>query len=336
MPRPHTAMRKIRDVLRLILGEGLSVRQVGASLQIPRTTVCDYVRRARAVGLGWPLPEDLDDAALEARLFASAAPVQHPRPEPDWQKVHIELRRPHVTLMLLWLEYKETFPDGYAYSQFCEHYRHWRRHLDVVMRQHHKAGEKMFVDFPGRTIPIYDERCGEVVFCAELFVSALGASGYLFAEAVRSQQLHCWISAHVHAFAYYGGCPAIVTPDNLRSAVTRPHRYEPDINATYQEMAAHYGVGIVPARSYKPRDKAKAEAGVLLAERWIMARLRNERFTTLAEANARIRELLEWINAGRSRRSTAPGRPCSRLSTARPCARFHQSPTSSPPGAAPG
>jgi len=218
------------------------------------------------------------------------------RPLPDWQKVHLELRRPHVTLMLLWHEYKETFPDGYAYSQFTELYRRWHRHLDVVMRQEHKAGEKLFVDFPGSRIPIYDDKTGEVCFEAELFVAALGASSYLYVEAVRSQQLAHWVSAHVHALEFYGGAPAIVVCDNLRSGVTRPHRYEPDVNATYQEMAAHYQMAILPARSYRPRDKAKAEAGVLLAERWIIARLRHERFVSLAEANLAIASLLEWIN----------------------------------------
>ncbi len=295
MPRPHISMRKIRDALRL-KQEGLSLRDVAASLQMPFTTVGDHLRRAKAAGLGWPLPEGLDDDALEALLFATAALPAAARPLPDWEKVHIELRRPHVTLMLLWLEYKEALPDGYAYSQFCERYKRWRRGVDVVMRQEHKAGEKLFVDFPGRRIPIYDERTGEVAFEAELFVAVLGASSYLFAEALRSQELLHWVTGHVHAFEAMDGCPAIVVCDNLRSGVTRPNRYEPDVNATYQEMAAHYGVAVIPARSYKPRDKAKAEAGVLLAERWIMARLRDAHFTSLGEANVEIGRLVEWVN----------------------------------------
>ncbi|MHB1535295.1 MAG: IS21 family transposase [Acidimicrobiales bacterium] len=290
-------MRKVRDVLRLSLKEGLSLRRVAASLEVPHTTVADHVRRAKAAGLSWPLPEGLDDDALEALLFSSPAPSPaQGRPLPEWNKVHIELRRPHVTLMLVWLEYKEAFPDGYAYSQFCELYRRWRARIDVVMRQQHKAGEKLFVDFPGRRIPIYDERSGALAFEAELFVAVLGASGYLFAEVLRSQELLHWVAGHVHAFEAMGGCPAIVVCDNLRSGVSRPNRYEPDVNATYAEMAAHYGVAVIPARSYKPRDKAKAEAGVLLAERWIMARLRNERFTSLGEANLKIRLLVEWVN----------------------------------------
>lgn len=297
MPRPHISMRKIRDALRLSLGEGLSLRHTAASLQMPFTTVGDHLRRAKAAGITWPLPEGFDDDALEALLFATAAPPAATRPLPDWAKVHVELRRPYVTLMLLWIEHKEAFPDGHSYSQFCELYRRWRRGVDVVMRQDHKAGEKLFVDFPGHRIPIYDPKTGELAFEAELFVAVLGASSFLYAEAVRSQELLHWVSAHVHAFEALGGCPAIVVCDNLRSGVTRPHRYEPDVNATYQDMAAHYGVAVIPARSYKPRDKAKVEAGVLLAERWIMARVRNERFTDLAEANVEIARLAEWMNA---------------------------------------
>jgi transposase len=260
------------------------------------TTVSEYVGRARSAGLSWPLPEGLDDDGLEALLFPSAAPPEQSRPLPDWEKVHAELRRPHVTLMLLWLDYKESHPDGYAYTQFCELYRRWQRHLDVVMRQQHKAGEKLFVDFPGRRIPIYDPETDELAFEAELFVAVLGASGYLYVEALRSQELLHWVTAHVHAFEALGGCPAIVVCDNLRSGVTRPHRYEPDVNATYAEMAEHFGVAIIPTRSYKPRDKAKAEGGVLLVERWIMARLRDERFTSLGEANLAVGSLARWVN----------------------------------------
>jgi transposase len=295
VPRPHIAMRKIREVIRLTLAEGMSLRQVSASLGVPPTTLAEHVRRIRDAGLTWPLPADLDDDALEAMLFAQPGPRPEARPVPDWPKVHLELRRKGVTLMLLWHEYKQTFPDGYAYSQFSEHYRAWKLHLDVVMRQEHKAGEKMFVDFPGQTVPIYDRR-GQVAMKAELFVAALGASGFLHCELFPSQELLHWVTAHVHAFSAFNGCPAIVVCDNLRSGVTRPHRYEPDVNASYSEMAAHYRVAIMPARSYKPRDKAKAEGGVLLAERWVMARLRDRHFTSLAEANEAIAELVAWLN----------------------------------------
>ena len=296
MPRPHISMRNIRELLRLCLGEHLSLRKAAASLQMPLTTVREHLQRARAAGISWPLPEGLDDDGLEAMLFPKGPATASVRPTPEWKKVHVELRRPHVTLMLLWIEYKEANPDGYAYSQFCELYRRFRRSVDLVMRQEHKAGERLFVDFPGARIPICDERTGEVLFEAELFVAVLGASSYLYAEAVRSQELLYWVTAHVHTFEALGGVPEICVCDNLRSGVTRPNRYEPEVNATYVEMAAHYNVAIIPARSYKPRDKAKAEGGVLLAERFIIARLRNDRFTSLSELNVEIARLVTWIN----------------------------------------
>ncbi|TAM56149.1 MAG: IS21 family transposase [Chloroflexota bacterium] len=296
MPRPRTAMRKIRDVLRLTFAERLSRRQVSAAVGVPFTTVCEYVQRAGQAGLSWPLPEGLDDEALEARLFVKAAPPVQLRPQPDWQYVHQELRRPGLTLMLLWLEYKERFPDGYQYSQFCRHYREWQRHLDVVMRQEHRAGEKLFVDFAGQRIPVYDRESGMLRFEAELFVAVLGASNYMYAEAFASQELPHWIAGHVHTFEFLAGCPQIVVCDNLRAGVRRAHRYEPGLNATYQEMAAHYGVAIIPARPRKPRDKAKVEAGVLIAERWIMARLRHRTFFELGELNVAVRDLLARVN----------------------------------------
>lgn len=298
MPRPRLDMRKVRDILRLAEGQGLSIRQTAASLGIPVMTVSNQLRRTRQAGVGWPLPEGMTDADLEARLFSRPPiPPSESRPLPDWNYVHRELRRPGVTLMLLWMEYKETHPEnGYGYSQFCLRYRAWQRHLDVVMRQEHRAGEKLFVDFPGQTLPIYERGSGEVALQAELFVAVLGASSYLYAEAVVSQDRQSWIQAHVGCFEALGCLPQIVVPDNLASAVKKAHRYEPDLNASYQEMAAHYQVAIIPARPRKPRDKAKAEAGVLLAERWILARLRNRRFYSLAEVNAEIAKLVAWLN----------------------------------------
>lgn len=297
MPRPRIAMRKIREVLRLALGEELSRRQVSAASGVPLTTVNDYLRRAAAADLKWPLPGDLDDAGLEALLYPPVVPSVVTRPVPDWGRVHKELRRKSVTLQLLWLEYREAHPDGYGYSQFANLYRAWRGQVDVTMRQSHKAGEKLFVDFPGETVPVHDRCTGEVALRAELFVAVLGASNWLYAEAFPSQELLYWVTAHVHCFEAMAGCPAIVVCDNLRSAVTRPHRYEPDVNATFAEMAAHYGIAVIPARAYKPRDKAKAESGVLIAERWIIARLRDRRFYSLAEANAAIAACAAEINA---------------------------------------
>ena len=255
MPRPHTTMRKVREILRLRWEEQLSLRAVASAVAMPHATVALYEKRAAEAGLSWPL-EGIDDEALENLLFAPPAPPT--REHPDFAYLQRELRHKGVTLQLLFDEYREVHPDGYAYSQFCKLYRQWRRHLDVVMRQDHLAGEKLFVDFPGLTIPIYDEATMAVSFRAELFVAVLGASNYFFAEALRSQELEHWVNAHAHCFTFLGGVPAIVVSDNLKSAVTRASRYEPDLNATFQEMAAHYGIAIIPARPYKPRDKACA------------------------------------------------------------------------------
>ena len=254
MPRPRCDMRKIREVLRLTFGEGMSRRQVAAATGVPVMTASGYIRRATLAGLSWPLPDDLDDVALESALFPPTAPSSVARAQPDFAYVHAELKKKAVTLMLLWIEYREEHPDGYGYSQFCEGYRSWRRKVDVVMRQSHRAGEKLFVDFPGMTIPIYDAKTGEVAMRAELFVAVLGASSYLYAEAFPSQALIWWVAAHVHTFEFLGGCPAICVCDNLKSGVTRPHRYEPEVNRTFAEMAAHYSVAVIPTRSYKPRD----------------------------------------------------------------------------------
>jgi transposase len=298
MPRPRVDMRKIREVIRLSQGEGLSQRLTSVASGVPQTTVHDYLVRAAAAGLKWPLPEDLDDAGLEALLYPPARPSRTPRPVPDWQKVHREKKgHKNVTLELLWVEYREAHPDGYGYSQFANLYRSWRNGIDVTMRQVHPPGEKLFVDFPGDTFPIYDSATGEVALNAQLFVAVLGASSYIYAEAFASQKLADWVTAHVHCFEALGGCPRIVVPDNLRSGVTTPDRYEPDPNATFDEMAAHYGVAIIPARPYRPKDKAKAEGGVLLAERWIIARLRGRKLTSLGEANAAIAGCTAEINA---------------------------------------
>jgi len=296
VPRPRAAMRKIREALRLCLAEGLSPRQAGIATGLPRTTVRRYVERAAEVGLGWPLPPDLDDRALEERLYGRAAPPPtEQRPIPDWPLVHRELRRKSVTLALTWAEYRAGCPDGFGYTWFTQHYRAWAGRLDVVLRQDHRAGEKLFLDFAGQTIPITDPLTGEI-WQAQLFVAVLGASNYTYAEALPSQELPHWLGAHVRAFEFMGGAPAILVPDNLKAGVIRAHRYEPILNASYAELAAHYSCAIIPARPYKPRDKAKVEQGVLVAERWIAAALRNRTFFSLAEANRAIRERLAWLN----------------------------------------
>ena len=289
-------MRKIREYLRLRFEAGLSARQVAASLQVSRSSVGEYDRRFAASGLSWPLPEALSDRELERRLFPPPPAVAaDTRVVPDWAAVHRELRRPGVTLMLLWEEYRAAHPEGFGYSWFCKRYEAWSGSLDVVMRQTHRAGEKLFVDYAGHTVEVVDPGSGEIR-TAQIFVAVLGASNYTYAEATWSQGLSDWIGSHVRAFAYFDGVPAILVPDNLRSGVSKAHRYEPDLNPTYLELANHYGVAVVPARVRKPRDKAKAETGVQLVERWILAALRHRSFFSLSALNTAIAALLERLN----------------------------------------
>ena len=297
MPAKRLSMRKIREVLRLKWGNGMSNRRIAASSGIGRPTVSEYLRRAEEAGLSWPLPDDLDDARLERLLFPPAPdlPAQE-RGIPDWAHIHGELKHKGVTLFLLWQEYRANHPDGYQYSWFCEHYRAWQGKLDMVMRQDHRAGEKLFVDYAGQTVPVIDRATGEIRE-AQIFVAVLGASNYTYAEATWSQSLPDWIGSHVRCLHFLGGIPELVVPDNLRSGVSKAHRYEPDTNPTYQDMASHYGVAVLPARVRKPRDKAKVEGGVLIVERWILAVLRHRQFFSLVELNTVIRELLEKLNA---------------------------------------
>ncbi len=289
-------MRVIREVLRLKLDCGLSDRRIAKTSGLARSTIGEYVRRFQESGLVWPLSVALQDTDLEACLFPPPPSVPGgQRPVPDWPTVHTEMRRKGVTLMLLWQEYKAAHPDGFQYSWFCDTYQAWRQHRDLVMRQTHRAGEKLFVDFCGQTVPITDPKSGEIRQ-VQIFVAVLGASSYTYAEAVETQSLADWIGAHVRAFQFVGGCPQVLVPDNLKSGVAKICQYEPDIQSTYAEMAAHYGVAVVPARVRKPKDKAKVEAGVLLVERWILARLRHRVFCSLTALNRAIAELVEDLN----------------------------------------
>lgn len=289
-------MRKIRETLRLHFDSNLGQRPIARCLNISRTTVSDYLRRALSAGLSWPLPDSMSDSQLHALLFPSAGPVApSERTLPDYVHLHTELKRKGVTLMLLWEEYYAEQPNGYRYSQFCELYRRWSRKLKVSMRQIHKAGEKLFVDYAGHTLPIVNRHTGEISE-AQVFVAVMGASNYTFAEATLSQNLNDWLGSHVRAFEFLGGVPEMVIPDNLKSAVSKPCRYDPELNPSYQDLAEHYGTAVIPARVRKPKDKSKAELGVQVVERWILARLRNQIFFSLAEANAAIRILLEDLN----------------------------------------
>jgi transposase len=290
-------MRKIREVLRLKYDCRLSDRQIAKCTAVARSTVADYLRRFAAAGLRWPLAPDLTESVLESKLFPFLSAVSaDPRPTPDWNEIHTEMRKKGVTLYLLWQEYKANCPDGFQYTWFSQQYRQWQQRCDLVMRQHHRAGEKLFVDYAGQAIPVVDRRTGEIRK-AQIFVAVMGASNYTYAEATWTQSLPDWIGAHIRAFEFMGGVPEVLVPDNLASGVSRASRYEPDINPSYQDMATHYGVAVIPARVRKPKDKAKVEGGVLLVERWILARLRNMQFFSLAELNRAIAALLEALNA---------------------------------------
>ena len=294
MSAPRLPMRKIREVLRLKHERGLTHREVAHACSISIGAVTLYVRRAAAHGWGWPLPDELDNATLEARLFPRAAAIRD-RPPPAFAEIHRELARTGVTLQLLWEEYAQVYPEGYRYSQFCVLYRQWARRLRPSMRQVHRAGEKTFIDFSGKRPTVVDRRTGEVR-SVELFVAVLGASSYTYAEATATQQLPDWVGAHTRMVEYFGGTTALWVPDQLKSAITRSCRYEAGVNRTYEELAAHYEAGVVPARPGKPKDKAVVESAVLVAQRWILARLRDQTFFSLAALNAAIWARLRDLN----------------------------------------
>lgn len=301
-------MRKLREMVRLHLELGLGGRAIARSCGVSPSTASEYLGRIKLARLSWPLPAELDDdAALTRRLFPDEHQPKFNRPQPDFARIHEELRRKHVTKQLLWQEYREQHPDGYSYSQFCEHYARWCAQLSVTMRQEHRAGEKGFVDFSGDGVELVSPESGERQK-VKLFLFVLGASSYTYVEPVLAEDLATWVGCHVRALEYFGGVPGVVVPDNLKAAVRRPDRYEPELNPTYAELARHYGFAVVPARVRKPRDKAKVEAAVLLAERWILAVLRHQHFTSLQQVREAVRPLLEKLNGrvmrklGKSRR----------------------------------
>lgn len=294
MAQVRLSVRKIREVLRLKAEARWSDRQIAAAIGSARSTVQECLRRARAAGIGWPLPAECDEEELVARLYPRAAgPVRYPTP--DFPVIHAELARKGVTRMLLWQEYKARHPDGCQYSAFCRDYEAWLGRQDAVMRFEHAPGEKLFVDYSGLTMSIVDRASGEV-HSAEIFVAALGASNFTYVEASLTQTLADWLAAHVRALEYFGGVTRAIVPDNLKSGVHRACRYEPDLNASYQDFAEHYGVAILPARVRKPRDKAKVEVAVQGIERWILAPLRHCTFFSLGELDAALREQLERYN----------------------------------------
>jgi len=293
-------MRKIIEVLRLH-SLGVSQRQIARVCSIGQSTVSEYLKQSGVAGVHWPDIAGWDEDQILAKLApetttSSASAVQGQLPLPEFAVIREELRSgKHVTLQLLWEEYQSQHPEGYRYSRFCELYQRWRGRQDVVMRQDHRPGEKVFVDYAGTTMTIRDPENGQNRE-AQLFLAVLGASSYTYAELTWTQQETDWIGSHVRAFEFFSGTPEIVVPDNLKSGVTRPCRYEPGINIAYEEMARHYGIAVIPARTYKPRDKAKVEAGVLVAERWILAALRRQTFFSIGAASAAVSELLTRMN----------------------------------------
>lgn len=290
-------MRKIHEILRLYFEAKLRQREIARAANVSQSTVSTYISRAHRARLVWPPPADWNDDQLLGALFPAERPAQaaSTRPQPDFAQVRQQLQQhAELTLELLWQEYREQHPEGYCYSRFCKLYRHWKRTQDVVLRQDHKPGERLFLDWAGATIAIHQPD-GSVQEAA-LFVSALGVSSYTYAEAMPDKRLDSFLRAHRNAFAFYGGCPALLVEDNTKTGVTRPCRYEPDLNPTYQQFARHYGVGVLPTRVRKPRDNAKAESAVQTVQRWIVMRLRQRRFLSLAEANQAIRELLTYLN----------------------------------------
>jgi len=295
--RRELSMRTIRELLRLALSsEKISARDIGRSLRISHPTVKKYVQAINEAGLDWDKIQQMDDEQLKVVLKSSAGRrIDIERPLPDFEWIHQELKKQSVTMYLLWQEYKQVNPTGYEYSQFRKYYYKYVRKIDVTLRQRHKFGESMFVDYAGQTVPIYD-RITSAIAQAQIFVAVLGGSNYTYAEGTADQSLASWTGSHVRSFEYFGGVPERVVPDNLKAGVSKACRYEPDINPTFREMGAYYQTVIMPARVRHPQDKAKVESGVLVVERWILASLRNRKFFSLGELNEAIRELLVILN----------------------------------------
>jgi len=293
-------MRSVKEVLRQKWVLKKSHREVARSLAISAGAVGSVMVRVAELGLSWEAVKELSEEELEQRLYGPRAAPGAQRPLPDPVYIHNERKKTGVTLELLHLEYLEQHPDGYRYTQFCEHYREWCARHRLSMRQVHRGGEKLFVDYSGKKPHLVDPRTGESSE-VELFVAVLGASSYTYAEASATQSGPDWIASHQRTFQYMEGVPGAVVPDQLKSGVTGPCRYEPGVQRTYEEMAQHYGTAVLPARPGKPRDKAKVEVGVQVAQRWLLARLRNQTFFSLAELNERLAELLEELNARRMR-----------------------------------
>jgi transposase len=301
MPAERITMRRVREIVRLRFSAQLTAREIARQSGVPESTVRAAIKRFQSSGLSWPLPEALTDTEFEAALYASSSPRsgQRSRAEPDWAAVHRELKRKHVTLSILWDEYIAQHPGGYCYSRFCQLYRAFAARLPVTMRQSHAAGEKLFVDFAGDGVPVVIDRLTGETRTAQIFVAVMGASNFTYAEAVWTQTLPDFIGPHVSAFEAIGGAPHLIVPDNTKTAIIKSCLYDPSVNRTYADMAVHYDTAILPARPRRPRDKAKAEHGVLLVERWLLGRLRNRTFFSLSDVNAALGAFMKTLNEER-------------------------------------
>lgn len=296
MPTERLSMRKIKEILRLKFEAKLTNRQIGRSLNLSPGTVCRYLQEAIAKGITWPLENEIDEETLEKNIFGPQKQRIARLVAPDWFFIHKELQKKGVTKQLLWEEYSAQHGNNfYRYSQFCLNYRKWQLTQKLSMRQEHKAGEKLFVDYAGKTVPIFSSDSLEI-HNAQIFIGVLPVSNYVFAEATYSQKIADWIGSHVRAFNFLGGVTEIVVPDNLKAAVSKACKYDPDINPTYQQLACDYQFSIIPARPRKPRDKAKVEVSVQIVERWILAKLRNYKFFSLSELNNQIAIFLKDMN----------------------------------------
>ena len=297
MPQERLSVRKIREVIRLHFEARLSNRAVARACQVSNSTVGEYLARTEKAGLSWPLPSGMSDEELNRRLYPEEGTPQPAtdRPMPDWESVHRELSKRGVTLTLLWQEYREKHPNGYGFTQFRVYYQQWNQSHANTMRLPHKAGEEMEVDYAGMTVAITNPETGEISRAA-VFVATLPASSYTYVEIQPSQELPHWLGGHVRAFSFFGGIPQTICPDNLKSGVKSPNRYEPELNPSYQELAEYYHVAVLPARVRKPRDKAHVENSVQNVERWVLAPLRNRTFFSVAEANHAIEPLVQALN----------------------------------------
>ena len=295
MAQERISMRKIKEALRLYYEAKVSQNNIAKVIGISRHSTQQYLLRFRASKISWPLPGDIGEEELENRLFPRGNKLPGKRPKLDYEYLLQEIRKPNATLGILWEEYKQQNPTGYQYSYFCDLFNEYRNSVNSSMRQEHKAGEKTFVDFGESGIKIMNSITGEET-PAKIFVSVWGASAYMYAESSFSERLSDWIQLNVHALEYFDCCSKAIVPDNLKSAVNKACKYEPELNPTYAEFARHYGTVIYPARPYRPKDKSRAETGIKLAKRWILFRLRNRVFYSLFELNQAIWELLKQFN----------------------------------------